>query len=84
MLYLFRGDFMTKKQVDQILLKIAKEENVTIDTVRREILLAMEEAQKSTDPQVQARWASIPKKGTTITIEEFLDYTCNRIRSFPF
>jgi len=75
---------MTKKEADQILLKVAKENHVSLDTVRREILLALEEAQKTNDPQVQARWASIPRKGTQITIEEFLDYACKRIRSFPF
>jgi len=75
---------MTQKQVDHILSKVAKESNVSPDTVRSEILLALEEAQKSTDPQVQARWASIPKKGDHITIEEFLDYACKRINAFPF
>lgn len=70
---------MTRKEADRILLKVAQENHVSLDTVRKEILLAMEEAQKSTDPQVQAKWASIPRKGSEITIEEFLEYCVAQI-----
>ena len=72
---------MTRKEADRILLKVAQENHVSLDTVRKEFLLAMEEAQKSTDPQVQAMWASIPRKGTEITIEEFLEYSISQIGS---
>lgn len=75
---------MTQKEVDKILSKVAKENGVSLNTVKKEIIIALEEAQKNPDPLVQACWASIPKKGRTITIEEFLDYACNHVKSYPF
>ena len=35
--------------------------------------LSMKEAQKSTNPRVRALWASIPRKGKEITLEEFIE-----------
>ena len=71
---------MIKKEVEQILRQIAEKHRISAETVRSEIIIAMEEAQKNADPQVQSTWASIPRKGESITIEEFLVHMRNQIK----
>ncbi|MBQ7801397.1 MAG: hypothetical protein IJ375_03630 [Oscillospiraceae bacterium] len=65
---------MQPKELDQILLKVAHKNHTTIQEVRNEIMIAMKEAQQNPDPNVQALWASIPKKGDAPTIEEFMEF----------
>lgn len=65
---------MTKAEVNRILLKVAQQNNVSLETVRKEIRFAIDEAQNNTDPNVQNRWASIPHKGDKVTVEELLAY----------
>ena len=65
---------MDCKRINDILETIAIVHHTTVDEVRKEILLVMEEAQKSQDPLVQARWAMIPCKGEKPTIEELIIY----------
>ena len=60
--------------VDNIIKKIAKQQHTTPERIRKEMEKAMEEAKRSQDPAVQARWAAIPRKGTDVTLEEFLTY----------
>lgn len=56
----YGGENMDCKRIDAILESVAKSHCTTIDEVRKEILIVMEEAQQSLDPLVQARWAMIP------------------------
>lgn len=65
---------MNKQELDTILQKIARKHHTTVDEVRSEMMLAIEEGQQSTEPSVQARWNAIPRKGAKITLEEFLTY----------
>ena len=65
---------MTKKETDALLKKVAHKHHTTVDKVRSEMMLAIEEGQQSTEPSVQARWNAIPRKGAKITLEEFLTY----------
>ena len=65
---------MTKKEADVLLKKIAHRHHTTANEVRSEILLAMEEGQRSAHPVVQEHWNAIPRKGKKITLEEFLTY----------
>ena len=66
--------------LDQLLKQIAKKNYTTPQVVRKQMEEAMLMGQQSKDPIVQARWASIPKKGDTLTLEEFLDYMVNTVR----
>ncbi len=59
---------------EQVIRQIARKNGITPAEVKREMELAMIEGQKSMDPQVQAKWRSLPKKGTTLTLEDFLNY----------
>lgn len=67
--------------IDQLLKQIARENHTTPENVRREMEEVMRMGQQNPDPAIQARWASIPKKGNTLTLEEFLDYMVNTVRS---
>lgn len=56
--------------------QIAAKEHVSVDEVKQEILLAMEEAQQCTDPLVQREWAAIPRQQEELTVEELIAYLC--------
>jgi len=60
--------------LDKIIKKIAKQHHTTPEQVRREMEAAMEEAKRSHDPAVQARWNAIPHKGEDVTLEEPIHY----------
>ncbi|MBQ6999628.1 MAG: hypothetical protein IJN67_01110 [Oscillospiraceae bacterium] len=60
--------------IDKIIQQVAKKHHTTPEIVRKEMELAMAQAQKSTNPKVQALWAAIPHKGEQITLEEFIEY----------
>lgn len=49
------------------------------EQIRRDMQIAMESGMSSPDPQIQARWAKIPRKGDTLTLEEFVDYISHQI-----
>lgn len=66
--------------LDEIIIQIAKKENVTPDHVRREMMHAMKKGQESPDPAVQARWASIPRQGEEPTLEEIFEYLVQRVK----
>jgi hypothetical protein len=69
---------MDNKRINAILESVAKANNTTVENVRKEILIAMDEAQQSTDPLVQARWSKIPRCSEKPTIEEFISYVAQR------
>ncbi|MBQ8237526.1 MAG: hypothetical protein IJZ39_05225 [Oscillospiraceae bacterium] len=70
---------MRKKKLDRIIEQIARQEHSTSEYVRREMQRALDEAQASTDPVVQARWKTIPHKGEKATLEEFIEYSAARV-----
>lgn len=67
--------------VHAILESVAKANHTTVENVRKEILLAMEEAQQSQDPVVQARWSQIPRRFEKPSIEEFITYMARKTMS---
>ena len=72
---------MHPTSLDHILTQIAHQHHTTVDVVRREMYEAMQIAQDSTDPAIQAKWDTIPRKGKEITLEEFIDYLIKEIQS---
>ena len=65
---------METERIDAIIKIIAERHHTTAEQVRKEMLLAMTDAQQSSDPVVRERWAQIPRKGEVPTIEEFVSY----------
>ena len=60
--------------LDNIIKQIAKTHHTTPTQVRRQMEAAIEEAKRSKDPAVQARWAAIPHKGDEVTLEDLINY----------
>lgn len=48
--------------------------------VRQEIQRAMDIARRSPDPKVQKIWASIPRKGKEVTVEELIEWAARQTR----
>ena len=65
---------MQKTPFDLILDQIASADRITSMEVRERLRMAMASALKDPNPAVQAMWNSVPKKGDTPTLEEFMDY----------
>lgn len=53
---------------------VAEKESVSVEEVRREIQLAIDDAMKNPDPKIQAQWRKIPKKGKKPTPEEVIEF----------
>ena len=64
---------------DRALRKIAEREGVTVDSVRRQIQIAMINGLSSTDPKVKAFWDSIPRENEIPTPEELILYISGTI-----
>ena len=71
---------MDSPKVKRILEQIAQKEHTTAAEVRREIMEALAEAQRSPDPAVQARWAAVPRRGKEPTLDEIVDYLAKQVR----
>lgn len=56
----------------KILEHVAKQYNVSVDEVRREMETAIHEGMQSTDPNVQKLWKEIAEDGKEPTPEEFI------------
>ena len=68
-----------KRNFEQIIKEIAVMQGMTPAEVRKEMQYAMDEAMRNPSPQIQAAWASIPRHGKNLTLEEFVEYMANMI-----
>lgn len=67
-------------KVNRVLAEIALKNGVSVAEVRREIQAALDEGMKSPDPNVQAYWNSIPRKGDKPTLQEVITHLANQIK----
>lgn len=74
---------MQNSGFDLILGKIAQANQTTSAEVREKLQLAMEAALSNPDPNVQAMWSSIPRKGDHLTLDEFMDYLIDQNMLLP-
>lgn len=65
---------MNTAKVKKALKKLSKQKGISERAARQEIEIAIQEAMKSPDPQVQVFWKSIPHKGEQPTSEEIIAY----------
>lgn len=72
---------MEDMHLNQIIAQIARKNRTTPQQIRSEMEAAMKEAMKNPDPVIQARWAAIPRKGSEITLEEFVNYCSQQLRN---
>lgn len=74
---------MHKTGFEKILDQLAQANHTTPNSVRKQLKLAMDAALNDADPQIQAMWKSIPKKGSTVTLEEFMEYLIEKKQLLP-
>ena len=70
---------MTKKDMDRILKRIAKEYNTTPEHVYREMESTIEQVMATAGPSARALWDQIPRKGEKNTVEEVIEYVVGRL-----
>jgi len=66
-------------KVNKVLAEIAQKNGVSVAEVRREIQAALDEGMKNPNPNVQAYWNSIPRRGEKPTINEVITCISKRI-----
>ena len=74
---------MEHNKFDDMLALVATAYDSTPETIRDKILLAIEQGQKSPDPQVRALWASVPHAGAELTLSDFVAYLAQTLQE-PF
>lgn len=72
---------MKTTKAKNALKQLAKQEGVSVETVRHEIEIAIAEARKSTDPKAQAFWKTVPRKGEYPTPEEVIVHLAGMTRN---
>ena len=74
---------MEQTGFEQILQQIASSNGTSPDEVRRQMETAMASALQNPDPVVQQMWDSIPRKGDTPTLDEFMEYLIQQNTLLP-
>ena len=74
---------MEKQGFEQILQQIASVNGTSPSEVRREMEAAMASALQNPDPAVQKMWNSIPRKGKSPTLDEFMEYLIDQKALLP-
>lgn len=67
------------KDAEHALREVARQNNTTLEEVKKEIRLAMLAGLCNSDPAVQARWKDIPCVGEVPTPEELIAYVATLI-----
>lgn len=71
---------MSKAKADRVLREVAKKNNVSVEEVKEEIMIAMRAGMESEDPDVQKRWDEISKNRDEITPEMILSYLVGELQ----
>ncbi len=71
----------SKRQIENILRKVAERDGVSVEHVRSEIQKAIDFGMSNPDPHVRAFWMNVPHKGTRPTPEEVLIFLSMHIDS---
>ena len=71
---------MQQRNFNDILAVIAMKHHTTVEDVRREMEIALQNGLSNPDPAIRAQWAKIPSKGSIPTLEEFVSYLASQIK----
>ena len=74
---------MKKDNFSHMLEQVALAYNTTPEAIFSKITLAITEGQQSRDPEVLALWATVPRAGDILTVEDFVEYLAQTLRR-PF
>ena len=67
------------QKAKQVIRKIAKEEEKSVDYIRHEMKAAIFEGLQNTDPKIQTMWKSIPCKGKVPEPEELIAWVASQV-----
>lgn len=70
-----------KSELDSIIRMLAKENHSTPEYVRNQMQSALDEAFSDPNPSVQAAWNALPTKGRKPSLEEFIEYMADMVRT---
>ena len=65
---------MDRQRLTEVLQQIADNKDCEVEDVRREMQLAIDAAQKDTDPKIRALWESFPHEGDKVTPEDVVAF----------
>lgn len=65
---------MDTEKARKVLKSLARQKGISVDTIRREIEIAIELASQNPDPEARAFWLTIPCEGSRPTPEEVISY----------
>ena len=68
-----------RMSAEQALQEVARQNNTTVEEVRKEIKLAMLVGLCNPNPAVQATWKEVPCAGEVPTPEELIEYIVNKL-----
>lgn len=71
----------SKKDYTHIFEQIAAENHTTVAEVRREMEITIRAGFENPDPEVQAQWAKVPRKGDIPTPDELIRYVVRQAKN---
>ena len=71
---------MNNREYIKLLRKVAKQQGVPVEEVRREIDTALKFAQTNPNLSVQAKLANVPRKGDAPTAPEIISYFAKEVK----
>lgn len=72
---------MKRSRGAKAITKLAAEKGISVEEVRREIQIAINMGMANQDPNVQAYWKKILKKGVKPTPEDIIEYFADQVKN---
>lgn len=69
-----------EKKAKKALRKLSQKEGIPLEEIRREILIATDDAMKNADPQAKALWDELNYKGNKPTPEEIIAFLSQKLK----
>ena len=70
---------MIMKNTEAALRKVAEENGVSVEEVRREIQAIIDDLYNSDDPEIKNKWHSITETGQKPTVEQMIEYLTAKV-----
>lgn len=75
-----RGMKMKKSVGEKAILKLAKEKNLSVEEIRKEIQIVIDTGMASDNPEAKAQWAKMCHNGNPPTPEEVITYLSKEVK----
>ena len=67
------------KKTETALRKVAEENGVSVEEVRRDIQAIIDDLYNSDDPEIKSKWRSITETGQKPTVEQMIEYLTAKV-----